>query len=203
MGNYLKKIKGLFQTASDTLTCYLRGDLPEAESTALKTKKIALEADNIQRKIWDMLYKGVYLPKIREDICTILKNIDKTANAAQECCELFLSQQPNIPERFKRHYAQMVERSFQVVYPLSESILSYLKSDNIIHEIREKAMHFRNTKNELHQEARELKRQIFSCNLEPWEKIQLNACMEGIIGVSDQAGDAADDMQRIAVKLVV
>ena len=199
---HLSKMSVWIRTAADTIELYLNDKIVEAEARAQEMKHLEAEAENILYDIWDMLYKGAYLPIIREEIYTILKNIGRVAYAAEGCTDLFLYHKPQIPEDLRDPYNRLVKESFKLFQPVRKSILGYLRRDDVIDVIRAEFKHVSSIKAEVDQTVLGLKHQIFSCALEPCHKIQLNSCMESITEVSDLAWETAGDMQRIAVKLV-
>jgi len=99
-------------TVMEAVETYLKGDIPEAKSLALKVDEIETQADFIRYKIRDKLYSGAYLPMVREDIYNLIEGIDRVCNAAEACCDFFLDQRPEIPEGLKPQYLRMAQGSF-------------------------------------------------------------------------------------------
>jgi len=203
MDAHLDRITEWFKIAVDTIELYLKNDISGAEAKALEMKQIEKEIENIRYDIWDNLYKGAYLPMIRQDIYTILQNIGKVTHAADVCCDQFLCHRPDIPQNLKDSCIRLVKNSFNIIIPLRESVLGYLKGDDIIEVIRSKFIHVWNMKTEVGEAVHNLKQEIFSSDFDPWHRIQLNSCMDAIEEVSHQAGETAEDMQCIAMKSVV
>lgn len=203
MEKYLHEMNRWFQSASDNIGRLIGGGKVVSGSLDTELKEIGRNAENLRLLIWDMLYKGVYLPRIREDIYLILHNIDKAAHSAESCCSTFLSQQPKVPEEFKDLYQHLSDRCFRIIEPVSETVLKYLKGDDVIPGVRERCDRIRCLRAAVDDEALALKRRVFSDGITPWLQFQLNAFIDCIVEVSDRLGDIGEDMQRITVKLVV
>jgi predicted phosphate transport protein (TIGR00153 family) len=202
MEKYLHEVNRWFQSSSERIGRLIGGGQGDAEPLEAELKEIGRNAESFRNLIWDMLYKGVYLPRIREDIYLILRNIDKAAHAAESCCAAFLSQHPQVPEELKDLYVLLSEECFQIIEPVSESVLKYLKGDDVIPGIREKCDRIRGMRAAVDDEALALKHRIFSDGTNPWRQFQLNAFIDCIVEVSDRLEDVGEDMQRITMKLV-
>jgi predicted phosphate transport protein (TIGR00153 family) len=87
-----KTIKGSLKT----IEFYLDGNIDEAKVWARKTRSHESEADIIRFEIRDKLYRGAYLPLLREDVYKLVESIDKVGNAAEACSDFFLNQRPNL-----------------------------------------------------------------------------------------------------------
>ncbi len=129
----------------------------------------------------------------------MVKSVDRMADAAGACCDFFLEQRPEIPEDFKDQFIQVIRESFNVISPLKEGVLRYLRGDGEIDTIREKAKQVRTKELDVHKMGSDLTRQIFNGSLEPWHKMHLKHCLSAIVRKSGQARDAADELELITM----
>ena len=203
MRNHLDKVEERLKIAKEAAETFLRGDMSKAEFLAHRMDEIDTEANYIRYDICDRLYNGAYLPVLRGHTYKIVRRLEKLADTAGACCDFFLGQRPEIPENLKDQFIQVIWESFSVINPLKEGVLSYLNGDGQIDIIRGKAKQVQIKKSDVDKIERELTRQIFSVRIDPWHKMHLRACLGTIVKVPDQALEAADELERVTLKMRV
>jgi predicted phosphate transport protein (TIGR00153 family) len=197
---HINTVEESLATAMETVETYLKGDIPEAKSLALKVDRIETQADFIRYTIRDKLYLGAYLPMIREDIYNLIENIDRVCNAAEACCDFFLDQRPEIPEGLKPQFLRMAQESFGIIGPLKEAMLSYLEGGGKFKVIREKAKQVGIKESDVDKIEWDLTRNIFTSPLDWGHKVHLKLCLDLIVEISDRAEDAADQLELATIK---
>ena len=92
---------------------------------------------------------------------------------------------------------------FFLYRPLHESVLYYLRGDDVLKVIRKNVDVFLEKRAEVNVLANNLKNQIYSSDLDHWQKSRLNDCIQSISRISSQAVEANDQIQLIMVKIVL
>jgi predicted phosphate transport protein (TIGR00153 family) len=188
------------KTALETIETYLKGDIPQAKSLAIKVDSIETENDQIRYTIQHKLYSGAYLPMIRGDIYNVVERIDKVCDAAEACCDFFLDQRPEIPEGLKPTFLRVAQESFGIFVPLKEAMVNYLEEGGKVEVIREKSKQVGITESNVDKLEWELTREIFTSSLEWGQKVHLRLCLDTIVEISDRAEDAADRLELAVIK---
>jgi len=197
---HLNTVEESLTTSIETVETYLKGDISEAKSLALKVDGIETQADFVRYNIRDKLYLGAYLPRIREDIYNLVESIDKVCNAAEACCDFFLDQRPEIPEGMKPQFLHMAQESFGILGPLKEGMVNYLEGGGKIKVIREKAKQVGIKESDVDKIEWDLTREIFTSSLDWGHKVHLKLCLDLIVEISDRAEDAADQLELAVIK---
>jgi predicted phosphate transport protein (TIGR00153 family) len=197
---HLNTVEESLTTSIETVETYLKGDISEAKSLALKVDGIETQADFVRYNIRDKLYLGAYLPRIREDIYNLVESIDKVCNAAEACCDFFLDQRPEIPEGMKPQFLRMAQESFGILGPLKEAMINYLEGGGKIKVIREKAKQVGIKESDVDKIEWDLTREIFTSSLDWGHKVHLKLCLDLIVEISDRAEDAADQLELAVIK---
>ena len=197
---HLNTVEESLTTAMETIETYLKGEIHEAKSLALKVDGFETQADFIRYTIRDKLYSGVYLPMIREDIYNLVERIDKVCDAAEACCDFFLDQRPEIPEGLKPQFLRVTQESFDIIVPLKEAMLNYLGEEGKIKVIREKAKQVGVKESDVDKIEWDLTRQIFTSSLDWGHKVHLRLCLDTVVEISDRAEDAADQLELAVIK---
>ena len=196
---HLDSVCSCLQLARQTVEEYLNDNLEESKSLALKVDKSETETDSILRDIMSRLYSGAYLPSLRSDIFHLIQHLDGVANAAEACCDFFLDQRPDIPDDMKPRFQSIMEKSIASCAPLSESVSSFFKNEEI-ETVRERAKEVGIMESDVDKEEWDLTRDIFKTDLDYGRKIHLKQCLESIVTISDRAEDTSDQLQLIIIK---
>jgi len=96
----------------------------------------------------------------------------------------------------------MVRMVFFLFRPIHDSVLYYLRGDDVLKTIRKNVDEFLVKRAEVNALASNLKNQIYSSDLDHWQKSHLNDCMQSLSSISSQAIETNDQIQLIMVKIV-
>ena len=197
---HLDKVEECLATAVKCIETYIREDISEAKTLALKVDGLETEADFIRHEIWDKLYSGAYLPMVREDIYNLIECLDKVSDAAEACCDFFLDQRPEISQDMKEPFLQVAKESFCVMAPLKEGMLNYVEGEGKIRVTRERAKEVGIKESDVDKIEWDLTRQIFTSSLDYGHKIHLRLCLDTIVEISDRGEDAANQLELATMK---
>jgi uncharacterized protein Yka (UPF0111/DUF47 family) len=199
---HLDEIKEWLKVSSEALSSYLSDDNEKINYLLLSKNQIQTSLEAGRQEIWQRLCNGAYFPVIRGDLYGIVKNVGRIADATTLSCETFLYLQPEIPLKIKNQLATIVRMVFFLFRPIHESILYYLRGDDVLKVIRKNVTEFLEKRAEVNALASNLKKQIYSSDLDHWQKSHLNDCLQSIADISSRAIDTNDQIQLIMVKIV-
>ncbi|MCF8107045.1 MAG: DUF47 family protein [Desulfohalobiaceae bacterium] len=197
---YLDVAEECVDLGKESIQKYLDGETNQAESLGSQAFDKETEADTIRYTIRDKLFSGAYLPLVREDIYTLIDNVDKVCNQSEECCDFFLYQQPEFPDTLIPEFKAVAKASFETYYPLKQSILCFLSGECSLDEVRGYSKSVGMKESEVDKLERSLTKKIFSTDIELSRKLHLRRSIHRIIAVSDVAENAADTLNLIAIK---
>jgi predicted phosphate transport protein (TIGR00153 family) len=194
-----KTIKGSLRT----IEFYLDGNIGEAKVWARKTRGNESEADIIRYEIRDKLYRGAYLPLLREDVYKLVESIDKVGNAAEACSDFFLNQRPLITDELKSHFLDVGKESLGIIDSLKLAVLCYLKGDCSIETVRDHTREIGLQESRVDKLEWDLTKEIFNSKLDFAHQAHLKLCLDSIVEVSDRAEDAGDQLELATLKTMV
>jgi len=197
---HLEEVDTCLKTALKAIEEYLSSNIEEAKSSAIKVDQIETETDSVRREIIGKLYSGAYLPSLRSDILHLVEHMDKIADGAEACCDFFLDQRPEIPREMKSKFFKIMERSISTFVPLKEAISSFFTDTVDIETIRERTKEVGIIESAVDKEEWDITRDIFKTKLDCGHKLHLKLCLESVVGISDRAEDAADELEIIIIK---
>jgi uncharacterized protein Yka (UPF0111/DUF47 family) len=199
---HLDEIKEWLKISSEALSFYLSDDLEKIKFLLLRKNEIQTSLEAERQEIWNKLCNGAYFPAIRGDLLGIVKSVGRIVDAAITSCETFLFLKPEMPIKIKNQFSIMAPIVFHLFGPIHESILYYLRGDDVLKIIRKNVDEFLRKMAEINTVESDLKHQIYSSDLDNWQRSHLNDCMESISIVSSQANETKDKIQLIMVKIV-
>ena len=199
---HLDEIKEWLKNSSEALSSFLSDDIEKINYLLLSKNQIQTSLEAGRQDIWQKLCNGAYFPVIRGDLYGIVKNVGRIADAATLSCETFLYLQPEIPIKIKNQLAAIVRMAFFLFRPIHESVLYYLRGDDVLKVIRKNVAEFLEKRAEVNALASNLKKQIYSSDLDHWQKSHLNDCLQSIASISYRAIETNDQIQLIMVKIV-
>ena len=197
---HLEEVDSCLKTALKAIEEYLSNNIVEAKSSAIKVDQIETETDSVRREIIGKLYSGAYLPSLRSDILHLVEHLDKIADGAEACCDFFLDQRPEIPQEMKSNFLKIMKRSISAFVPLKEAIDSFFSDTFDVETIREKTKEVGIIESVVDKEEWDITRDIFKTKLDCGHKLHLKLCLESVVGISDRAEDAADELEIIIIK---
>ena len=198
---HLDEIKEWLKVSAEALSSYLSDDLEKIRYVLLMKNEIQTSLEAARQEIWNKLCNGAYFPAIRGDLLGIVKSVGRVADAATASCETFSLLQPEMPIKIKNQFSTMVPIAFHLFGPVHESILYYLRGDDVLKIIKKNVEEFLRKTAKLKVVESDLKQLIYSSVLDNWQKSNLNDCMKSISIVSSQANETKDKIQQIMVKI--
>jgi predicted phosphate transport protein (TIGR00153 family) len=199
---HLDEIKEWLKVSSEALSSFLSDDIDKINHLLLSKNQIHTSLEAGCQEIWERLCNGAYLPVMRGDLYGIVKSVDRIADAATLACETFLFLQPEIPIKIKNQLATIVRMVFFLFRPVHESVLYYLRGDDVLKVIRKNVDAFLVKRAEVNNLASNLKSQIYSSDLDYCQKLHINECVQSVSNISSQSAESNDQIQLIMVKIV-
>lgn len=201
--DHLQAVDDCLSLSRTLLEHYLRGELDEAKKLAQSVDDAESKADQIRAEIRDALYAGAYLPTIRGDIHGLVENIDRVANGAEDCCDFFMMQRPEIPAEMREAFDEIAHESFKIAKPLMKAVVIYFKPKGELADLHAQVKKVSDQESIVDTKEWDLARQIFRSSLDLSQKIHLKGALDHIVEVTDRAEDAAERLDLASLKSVL
>lgn len=200
IASHIDKVEQCLQTAFRTVeACF--ADTPETTDSLVEQACLAeKEARTVQREIVGRLYRGVFMPILREDIYNIVTCMGRLARSAVALCNFLVCHRPEVPEDLKDAFNRSMQRTFEVVGPIKKGFQGYWDGYGQIEVVQGMADFIESTQMELCGMNCELNRRILTADLDPCRKLLLRDCLEGMRAILTAACNASASMERITLK---
>ncbi len=189
--NCLDEFRNAFQAYSQD------NDRANLASNYSKVHKAESQADDIRREIEVVMYTKALFPESRGDILGLLETMDKVPNEAESAVRMALNQYIQIPDILKPGILQLVDVCHRCVLAMVESV------NKLFSEFTNATVAIGKI-DELESEAdfieSNLIEQIFSSDIQGWQKLLLRDLVKRIAGVSDRSENVGDRVRIIVAK---
>jgi predicted phosphate transport protein (TIGR00153 family) len=197
INEHLKKVEECLQSMLSAIECYLESRMESAESCTSRTHDAESEADDIRRKIMELLHRGAFLPIFREDVMELVGMVDRIAGHAQNCCNFIMIQRPEVPDVLGEDFLRIARSSVAILSPLQEGVAK-LSQDFSITRARVAEIH--DIESVVDDLEWQLSCRIFSTDLALAHKMHLKQLVDMIEDISDIAEDAAEVLETLIIK---
>ncbi|ODN30166.1 DUF47 domain-containing protein [Fervidobacterium thailandense] len=186
------------QTLREFFDCYFDGNCGEFESLFDRIKEVERSADELRRGIISEIYKGLFLPDIREVIHSLTESIDKVVNKCESVSKIVRFQKPKIPVQFRTGIISQIECAIEASVAFSKSVeLLFENIDEVHHYVLEVERY----EHEEDLVENQLLEEIFKMDLPLAEKLQLKELVINIGDIVDRTEDASDILEVLLLKL--
>ena len=195
---HLEAVCETIHSMNETIRIYLSDDIEKASDSSYQTHLLESKADGLRRQMIGMLYKGAFIPVLRENIVRYIALQDRIADVAESCCDLLISQRPKVIKEFQQDILALAETSCHTLEPLKAAAKNlFIDYDKVAEGIKEvNAEEEKADTIEWH-----LTENVFSSDkLNLAEKMHLRELIVHIVRVSDVIEDAADMLDVLILK---
>jgi uncharacterized protein len=182
------------------ITDYLSGDLERFEQHYSTIDVLENRADDLRREIEGHLYRHSLIPESRGDVLGLLETTDDVINTSKKTLSLFLVEHPEMIPELKREWLDLTETAMNATESVVLAARSFFRDPSRITDHLHKTYFYEKQGDKI---AMELKRKIFSAEIDLARKIHLRYFALNIDMVSDAAEDVADRLTIYAIKRTV
>ena len=118
----------------NALYLYLEGKKEASKEYTKRVHKVEEEADSVKRKISLEMYKGAFMPSLRESLFVAIDFIDDVANEAETGGDLLTLTEPEVPEQIKENVRKMAELTVQCAERLKDGVYNLFDNIDVVFE---------------------------------------------------------------------
>lgn len=197
IAEHLSKVEASLENMFLVIEKHLQGDMDSVEIYADKTHEAESGADDLRRKISDLLHRGAFLPLFREDMMEMVSMVDKIAGHARSCTKFIENQRPEIPSALHEDFLKITGESIASLTPLQEGVNNLSKDFSIA---RDKIAEVYRIEGEVDKLEWDLSKRIFSTDMPLANKMHLKQLLDVIVGISDIAQDVSEILNTLIFK---
>ena len=155
------------------------------------------KADRLRREIENELYSHSLIPEHRGDVLGLLENIDHVINAGKEVLNQFSVEEPDIPSDLHADFLQLTEKSICAAEAIVKAARSFFRDISSVKDSLHKVYFY---ETEADQVGDQVKRRIFSMDIDLSRKMHLRYFASHVERISDRAEEVADRLSIYTIK---
>jgi hypothetical protein len=158
------------------------------------------EADTLRRNIEKELYTHTLIPDARGDVLGLIETLDHLMSLFEGVLWAIDIEKPDIPEEYVAGYKKLTNMVVQAAEALVLAARAFFRSPHMVGDYNHKVLIYEKEADKI---STQLKKDIFSSDLDLARKAQLRNFVEHIDDVADWAEDVADRLAIYAIKRTV
>ena len=179
------------------ISSYLAGEIEAFEEKLHQVNEIESDGDTLRREIERKLYGQALIPDARGDVLGLLENMDQILNKCEGPMWQFAIEKPEIPEKFRGDYNNLLESTVTAVDQLVMAARAFFRDAESVSDHMHKVLFYEKESDKI---STRLKMAIFAADMELARKAQLRNFVEHIDNIADAAEDVADRLAIYAIK---
>lgn len=169
----------------------------DVEKAARKVRKSESKCDGHRREIERQLFAGALMPSARGDIFTLLEQLDKVPNKAEDLADFTSLAAPQVPGELHEDINEILRLTVKCTRALTVSIGTLFRN---LSKAGEQAQEVEVIETEIDKLERRLIRRIFQMDIPYGHRMMLREFVTTMCAITDRAENASDRVEIIAVK---
>jgi len=198
--DHIYQVEQCLITARQAIEVYFADDGEAALALIKQTHERERKAGAVQHEIIAELYRGAFLPIIREDIYNIVKCMGNLAERADLFCNFLFYNKSDVPPDLKKFFKNLAQKTFNIIDPVRDGVLGYFDGYGQMNTVQNMAGSIEKLGAEIAGMQCELTSLVLSADFDPGRKILLKECLEGIGEIFEAAEKTVDKMECITLK---
>lgn len=201
INNYLDNLRMVQKFFAEALhTCVQQGACEDFDFLSSRTHKFESKADDIREEINELMYSKALIPDSREDVMSLLEEIDKIPRIFELILYLIQTQKLVMPELIVADIRELLLASLESCNLMIAAIGALFKKSA---NIRDLVSQIDYTESHCDHITRGIITKIFASNIDPFQKLQLKEVVFFMGEISDQADRVSKRVNIIRLKRLV
>ncbi len=129
MKDHVGEIKKTLDLFRKLAFAYIKGD-DDYRELIHEVHDSEHRADEIRREVERCIYRGSFLPVVREDYIIVAELTDKIADQAQRCADIIVQEKPYVPPELRDDFRDLIREVVINFSPFAKLIRLENKSDH-------------------------------------------------------------------------
>ncbi len=196
--DFLGVVNHVLDLYQESMSYYIEHHLDDHFHTLIeKTHQAESKADDLRREIESELFHKSLLPEMREDLITVIENMDKVPNTCEKVLRRIYTHNIILPDELDPKVIELVRLGVECCRPLREAVIDVLGP---CRRIRELAREIDSNESVADQLEHELLYMLFHGEYEPLDRILYRDIILWIAGLPDKAERISDQLTILAIK---
>ncbi len=172
---------------------------PEFEGYIEQITRVEEDGDRLRREIEAKMTVHTLIPELREDVLSLIEQVDQVTNRYEESVYAFYVQQPDLGE-LGEGILELAQRAVATAEEMVKAARAFFRD---LHAVRDHIKKVQFFESEADKVATRIGRKLFSSDMDLARKLHLSQFIERIDDVADTSEDICDELSILTIKRMV
>jgi len=198
---YFDKVNEAGLVFSRAMEIYMnRGVAGEFEDLVRRVTEVEEEGDDLRREIETQMTTHTLIPELREDVLSLIEQVDEVTNHYEAAVYSFFIQQPVIADEYKDDFSELTKLVLQAAEAMVTAARAFFRDLSAVRDHVKKVQFY---ESEADKVTTRVERQIYASNLDLAHKMHLAAFLDRLDNIADTAEDIGDKLSILTIKRMI
>lgn len=198
---YFDKVNEAGLVFSRAMDIYMnRGVTEEFEELVKRVTEVEEEGDDLRREIETQMTTHTLIPELREDVLSLIEQVDEVTNLYEAAVYSFFIQQPVIATEYKDDFAELTKMVLQAAEAMVVAARAFFRDLSAVRDHVKKVQFY---ESEADKVTTRVEREIYASNLDLAHKMHLASFLDRLDNIADTAEDIGDKLSILTIKRMI
>ncbi|WP_456446773.1 DUF47 domain-containing protein [Deinococcota bacterium DY0809b] len=198
---YFDKVQEAGLVFGRAMEIYLdRGVSDEFDELVRRVTEVEEEADDLRREIETQMTTHTLIPELREDVLSLIEQVDEVTNHYEAAVYSFYIQRPVIAAAYRPDFAELARMVQQTAEEMVTAARAFFRDLSAVRDHVKKVQFYESEADKI---TTRVGRQIFESDLDLAHKMHLTSFLDRLDSIADTAEDIGDKLSILTIKRMV
>ena len=198
---YFDKVNEAGLVFSRAMDIYLnQGVNDEYEDLVGRVTQVEEDGDDLRREIETQRTTHTLIPELREDVLSLIEQVDEVTNLYEAVVYSFYIQRPEIAAEYRDDFAELTKMVLQAAEAMVTAARAFFRDLTAVRDQVKKVQFY---ESEADKVTTRVERQIYASQLDLAHKMHLAQFLDRLDNIADTAEDIGDRLSILTIKRMI
>jgi len=198
---YFDKVNEAGLVFSRAMDIYLsQGVNDEYEDLVRRVTRVEEDGDDLRREIETQMTTHTLIPELREDVLSLIEQVDEVTNLYEAAVYSFYIQRPEIAAEYRDDFAELTKMVLLAAESMVTAARAFFRD---LTAVRDQVKKIQFYESEADKVTTRVERQIYSSRLDLAHKMHLAQFLDRLDNIADTAEDIGDRLSILTIKRMI
>ena len=198
---YFDKVNEAGLVFSRAMDIYLnQGVNDEYEDLVGRVTQVEEDGDDLRREIETQMTTHTLIPELREDVLSLIEQVDEVTNLYEAVVYSFYIQRPEIAAEYRDDFAELTKMVLQAAEAMVTAARAFFRDLTAVRDQVKKVQFY---ESEADKVTTRVERQIYASQLDLANKMHLAQFLDRLDNIADTAEDIGDRLSILTIKRMI
>jgi len=198
---YFDKVNEAGLVFSRAMDIYLnQGVNDEYEDLVGRVTQVEEDGDDLRREIETQMTTHTLIPELREDVLSLIEQVDEVTNLYEAVVYSFYIQRPEIAAEYRGDFAELTKMVLLAAEAMVTAARAFFRD---LTAVRDQVKKIQFYESEADKVTTRVERQIYSSQLDLAHKMHLAQFLDRLDNIADTAEDIGDRLSILTIKRMI